>query len=100
MAPYYFYNGFNAFWYKENLKGYNFEIVEFTRYGNYFEYLGQELYRLNEICKRYTDYDISLDEESSIINVIKLLPKLSQADKGSSELLCFGTMVGARKILE
>lgn len=46
----------------------------------------------------YTDYDISLDEVSSISNVIKLLPKLSQADKGSSELLCFGTMIEARRV--
>lgn len=98
MAPYYYYNGFSEYWYKDNLEDCEFEIIELTRYGNYFEYLGQELYRLSEICKRYTDYDISLDEMSSVINVIKLLPKLSQTDKGSSELLCFGTMLEARKL--
>ena len=99
MAPYYYYNGFSEYWYKDNLMDCKFEILELTRYGNYFEFLGQELFRLNEICKRYTDYNINLDEISSISNVIKLLPKLSQADNGSSELLCFGTMIEARKIL-
>ena len=39
MAPYFYYNGFSEYWYKEHLRDYGFTIVEFVRNGNFFKYL-------------------------------------------------------------
>ncbi len=36
MAPYFYYNGFSEYWYKEYLNEYGFEIKEIIRNGNFF----------------------------------------------------------------
>ena len=65
MAPYYFSNGFSEFWYKEHLSDYGFEIEEIRKYGNFYKYLSQELYRLNDVSTSYCNVELS-DEEIKI----------------------------------
>lgn len=98
MAPYYFLNGFSEFWYLENLKDFGFEVKSITPYGNYFEWLGQELFRVSDIAEKYCDLEINGEEIINLMGSIKLMSKLSKQDKGSNELLCFGYMVEAYKI--
>lgn len=98
MAPFYFANGFSEYWYLENLKDYGFEIEKTTPYGNYFEWLGQELYRVEEMAEKYCDVKLSGKELSPLLESIKLMSRLSLENKGSEECLCFGYMVEAHRI--
>lgn len=98
MAPYYFCNGFSRYWYKENLKDFGFEIEEITEYGNFFSWMKQELLRTGEVINRY------VGSERGDINVlnegIRFFDELAKVDKNSSELLCLGRMVAAKKTYE
>ncbi len=96
FAPYHFYSGFNSFFYVEELKKNGFEIIEMIPNGNYFEYIAQELRRLPSISEKYSP-GIVLENEK-LKELLFLLEKLSKVDKGSSELLCFGYHVFARKL--
>lgn len=98
MVPYYFSNGFSEFWYLENLKDFGFEVKSITPYGNYFEWLGQELCRVSDIAEKYCKLEISQEEIINLVGSIKLMSRLSKQDKGSNEILCFGYMVEAYKI--
>ena len=98
MAPYYFCNGFSRYWYEENLKDFGFEIEEIIEYGNYFSWMKQELLRTEEVINRYTEGG---GKDIKVLNAsIKLFDELAKLDKGSSELLCFGRMVVAKKAYE
>ncbi len=97
-APYHFCTGFNKYFYEDNLKKFNFEIEEVTANGNYFEYLAQEIHRINYVRERYSDkIELGQNEWTAITNLIQLLEKLSSKDSGSDELLCFGYHVRATK---
>lgn len=97
MAPYYFSNGFSEYWYSENLKDYGFIMDEIIPYGNYFSWLEQELYRVNEMVKRYCNIELSREEVAGLAESIRLMSKLSELGKGSEDVLCFGYMVSAYK---
>ena len=97
MAPYFYYNGFSDFWYKEYLGEYGFEIVEQCNYGSFFKYMQQELFRLSEVCERYAQDEMDEREIGTTYEMIKILSKYAEKDKGSDELLRFGTMIEARK---
>ena len=97
MAPYFYYNGFSEFWYKEYLSEFGFEIIEMTRNGNYFKYLQQELYRLNEMGKRYCNKSMNANEIEKVYGTIRILSEYAELDHDSSETLRFGTMLVAKK---
>lgn len=48
QTPYYFYNGFSEYWYKECAKVNNLEIVSIEKNGNPFSYIQQEICRLDK----------------------------------------------------
>lgn len=98
MAPYFYYNGFSEFWYKDILEEYGFEIVEMTKNGNYFDYLKQELFRVEEVAERYASRVLTVNEYDSILKTIDLLSECSRLGNKSNELLCFGIMVEAKKV--
>lgn len=98
FAPYHFYSGFNKFFYENVLKENDFKIIEITPNGNFFEYLAQELRRLPSMTEKYSSVPLSGEERNSLNNILKLLNTSSIKDKGSSELLCFGYHVLARKL--
>lgn len=96
MAPYHYCTGFNKYWYETHLKHYGFEIEEIVANGNFFSYLGQELNRLSDVYKLYYS-------KKNIIIVIlsKILSRMLKKydnDIKSSDLLCFGYQVRARKL--
>ena len=97
FAPYHFYSGFNTFFYQSALSNNGFEIIEITANGNYFEYLAQEINRLPHIAKQYGNTEPNKKEMETIEQLKGLLQKLSKQNKASSELLCFGYHVLARK---
>ena len=103
FAPYYFYSGFSQYFYADCLEKAGFTILQMVPNGNYFEFLAQELRRVKTIEYRYATKKRNLNKinkllfELAKVYLLKYLNKLSQADKGSSELLCFGYHIKALK---
>ncbi len=97
FAPYHFYTGFNLFFYETELVKNGFSIIEITPNGNFFEYLAQEIKRLPHIAKQYSKIVLTKNEINKIKEINLLLQNLSDNDSNSSELLCHGYHVLARK---
>jgi len=97
FSPYHFYSGFNRYFYETNLRKYGFEILKIETNGNFFEYVAQELRRVNYIAKRYANYDFSELDHNTIYQTLALLELINQSQNDSEELLCFGYHVLAEK---
>ena len=97
FAPYHFYTGYNRYFYETHLPANGFKILNLQQNGNYFEYLAQEVRRIPEITKRYTDGRPNLFESLVMKLYLYMLKRFSKKDKGSSELLNFGFHVFAVK---
>jgi SAM-dependent methyltransferase len=97
FAPYHFATGFNKYFYEHHLKRLGFDILDLQMNGNYFEYIAQELRRIKYTGQRYTGKRITLLDKIFIHLPLFTLKKLSRADTGSKELLCYGIHVFARK---
>ena len=97
FAPYHFSSGFNNYWFEKHLAENGFKIVGMDRNGNFFEYVAQEVYRIPAIAKRYAGGRPGLIELASMFMLQRMLLRFSKRDNGSSELLCFGYHVHARK---
>lgn len=97
FAPYHFYTGFNQFFYREELEKKGFEIIEISPNGNYFEFLAQEINRVEEIAKKYSNKEFSSKEKVAIKCLLTAFENFSASDTGSSELLNFGFHVFAQK---
>lgn len=96
FAPYHFCDGFNQYFYNYHLERLDFEIIEMTPNGNYFEYLAQELRRLPTVTKKYVG-----KSHFAVKIMIKLMMKFlefySKNDSNSSTFLCYGYHVRAIK---
>jgi SAM-dependent methyltransferase len=97
FSPYHFVTGFNKYWYERHLTENGFKIVQMIPNGNFFEYLAQEIDRIPSISKRYAENKPTLFERLSIYIILWMLFRFSKRDNGSSDLLCFGYHVYARK---
>jgi ubiquinone/menaquinone biosynthesis C-methylase UbiE len=98
-APFYFYNGFSKYFYKEILKNNGFEILELEMNGNYFDYLSGELGRIPSCFKKYTNYGFLLTA-LYLLFILPILLILKIARKNSyksSELLTTGIHIKAIK---
>jgi SAM-dependent methyltransferase len=98
FAPFHYSSGFNRYWYEKHLKDNGFEIVELLPNGNYFEYMAQEIQRLNSVANRYGNSGFGITSWIASYFLLRSLLKSSKADNGSDELLCYGYEVIARKI--
>lgn len=99
FSPYHFSTGFNKYYYQEHLENFGFEIIEIEPNGNYFEFLAQEIRRISVVKKMYIKNSKRNYFETIVRKLMLLfLQNLSKKDNGSSELLCFGYNVFARKI--
>ena len=98
FAPYHFYSGFNSYFYKKYLTENSFEILEIVPNGNFFDYMTQELMRIPFCAKKYSKTKISIIDYVFLFKLMRLLSKLSRKGEGSSELLCFGFHVHAKKV--
>ena len=96
MAPFYYYNGFSKFWYRNILSEAGFEIVEEIPHGNYFSWMAQELIRTNYMCKKYGK-KLDKDDLDSMYKSVKIFMQQSKVQKNSEDVLCFGYYIKARK---
>lgn len=97
FAPFHFYSGFNRFFYQEELTEASFNILEMDANGNYFEFLAQEINRINSVAGQYSNDRFGLKETLASKVLLKALQRFSAKDKGSRELLNLGFHVLARK---
>lgn len=97
FAPYHFCSGFNRYWYERHLGDNGFSLSDICANGNYFNYLAQELHRIPSVSPQYAKSKPGFLEKLGLGIVQKMLLNHSLLDSGSSEMLCFGYHVHARK---
>lgn len=97
FAPYHFASGLSRFFYEKYLPENNFEITDLQLNGNFFECVAQENRRIKLIAKKYAGKSLNIFQKIIIHLNLLILQNLSKKDKGSSELLCYGIHVFARK---
>jgi ubiquinone/menaquinone biosynthesis C-methylase UbiE len=99
FAPYYFYNGYSRYYFEKILPENGFKIKEISYNGNFFEYIAQELRRLEFVINKYTKLPsgLSAKEQKARNIILKKLEEASSADAGSSDMLSLGIMVVAEK---
>jgi len=97
FAPYHFASGLSRFFYEKHLPENDFEITDLQLNGNFFECVAQENRRIKSVALKYTGKELNLFQRIIIHINLLILEKLSKKDKGSSELLCYGIHVFARK---
>ena len=97
FAPFHFASGLSRFFYEHYLPIHGFDIEELALNGNYFEFLAQENRRISSVAQRYASTRLSIFDKIIIYLNIRILNRLSSRDTGSSESLCFGVHVLARK---
>ncbi|MBM4112727.1 MAG: methyltransferase domain-containing protein [Phycisphaerae bacterium] len=97
FAPYHFCTGFSRYWYEHHMKEHGLRIDELTPNGNYFEFLAQEMYRIPSIASRYSKSRPGPFALLSMALLLRTLKRLSRRDTNSSETLCYGFHVVARK---
>jgi ubiquinone/menaquinone biosynthesis C-methylase UbiE len=98
FAPYHFASGLSRYFYEKYLPENGFDITDLQLNGNFFEFVAQENRRIKSIAKKYAGKDLNIFQRIIIHLNLQILQTLSRRDKGSSELLCFGIHVFAKKI--
>jgi SAM-dependent methyltransferase len=97
FAPYFFYTGFSKYFYETNLANNGFELEQVTQNGNYFEFIAQELRRINTVSKKYTGQKQGFIGKVGVQLLLWSLDKLSKKGNTSNELLSYGCQVVAKK---
>jgi SAM-dependent methyltransferase len=97
FAPYHYATGFNRYFYLHHLPPLGFEITDLIENGNFFEFLGQEMRRIEPMAVGYCSDRPSRLERYAIQIVLGMLERMSGKDRGSREALCFDFQVRAVK---
>jgi ubiquinone/menaquinone biosynthesis C-methylase UbiE len=97
FAPYHFSTGFNRYFYMHHLAKCGFERIEIVENGNFFEFVAQELRRIDYMASTYSPRRVGWFTRLAIHVVLLTLNKLSALDRSSKELLNFGLHVIAYK---
>lgn len=99
FAPFYFANGYSKYWYEKILSEHGFVIDEIIFNGNYFESIAQEIRRLPGVENEYSKSNIGKGFFGKIIRscMLIMLKYMSDKNKKSEDLLCFGLQVLAHK---
>jgi len=99
FAPQHYSTGFNGYWYNKILPKEGLQVISMQPYGDYFQYLSQELHRLTQVASTYSkNFGLTDEEGKTLEDSINLLERLGQKGNKSWQLLCFGYMVVAKKI--
>ncbi len=98
FSPHHYYSGFNRYFYQCHLPKNDFKILEITPNGNFFEYIAQEVIRINDVAKQHAHYHLNLFEKGILFLSLKMLERYSRRDQGSNGLVCFGYHVFAQRI--
>lgn len=97
FAPYHFATGFNQFFYDHHLGNFGYTILDKQMNGNYFEFVAQEVRRIKRMAAQYAGTKINLIDRLFIQALLPTLQRLSKKGNKSSEMLCYGVHVFARK---
>jgi ubiquinone/menaquinone biosynthesis C-methylase UbiE len=97
MAPYFYQTGYSRYFYEYWLDKFDFEILDLQHNGNYFEYLAQEIRRIPQVSQDYAQTEIDKNGHLVIRQMLSMLSKLSEKGDASSEFLCFGMHIFAKK---
>ena len=100
FAPYHYMTGFNKYWYERILPIYDLKIISIETYGDYFEYLAQELNRLPYVAQQYVsalDSQMSIQERTALQTVMNMLARFGTHNHDAWQLLNFGFLVIAEK---
>lgn len=96
-APYHYVTGFNRYFYEQVLPETGFQVIEIERNGTFFDYVAQELLRVDSVGKKYAGTGLNLLEKGGILVILSALKRLRARDGDSGELLCYGYHVHAIK---
>lgn len=98
FAPYHYSTGFNKYFYEKNLDDWGFDLQVVETNGNYFEYIAQELRRIEDMAMQFSNKNHpNIFQRLAITVLLGMLRKMSLTDHGSQEILCFGYHIIARK---
>lgn len=89
FAPYHYFSGFNKYFYEEWCSKNNYEILELVPNGNYFNFLAQEIRRVNTVVEKYANIKLNSDEVQILDSTLLILDNFEK-EYSSAELLCFG----------
>jgi ubiquinone/menaquinone biosynthesis C-methylase UbiE len=98
FAPYHYATGFNRYFYSHHLGALGLEITDMIENGNFFEYIAQEVRRIDNMAARYCSDTPTRLERYAMQIVLGMLERLSQRDRGSQEMLHFDYQVRAVKV--
>jgi SAM-dependent methyltransferase len=98
FAPYFFHAGFSRHFYETHLAALGLRIDEITPNGNWFEWVAQELRRTRHVAEQYGAAGPRRHERWAMKLVLRMLGRLSDRARGSSDLLCYGLHVRATKV--
>lgn len=97
FAPYHFATGFNRYFYLHHLSRLGFENIEIVENGNFFEFVAQELRRVDHMAQTYCNERPGPFVRLAQRVLLRYLNSASLSDKGSKDLLNFDLQVIARK---
>ncbi len=97
FAPHHHATGFSRYYYRHHLEAFGLRIARIEPNGSYFEYLAQELRRLDEVARSYASEGLAAEERYLVRALLAVLERLAGRDRGSHELLCYGFHVVAVK---
>jgi ubiquinone/menaquinone biosynthesis C-methylase UbiE len=98
FAPYHYATGFNRYFYSHHLPALGFDITDLIENGNYFEYMAQEIRRIDDMARRYCSDRPTQLEAYAIQIILGMLERMSRSDHGSQEMLHFDYQVRAVKV--
>lgn len=97
FAPYHFCSGFNKYFYTHHLDRLGFDILDIQPNGNFFQFIAQELRRITSVADMHSLKLFKLPLKVLSLFILGTLSILDKHDRGSSDLICFGYHVLARK---
>jgi len=89
-SPYHYATGFNRYFYEHHLSELGHNLIEIKANGNFFEFLAQELRRINSISIQYSNKKIGILYKIAINFLLFFIKKSSLENTGSEEILNFG----------
>lgn len=98
FAPYHYATGFNVYWYRKVLENNGCKIVSEQPIGNFYDYLRQEIGRILYVNSEYGRGRNSLFDKIMVALVKEWLYQCGKKDINSSQLLCFGYCIKAKKV--
>jgi Methylase involved in ubiquinone/menaquinone biosynthesis len=97
FAPYHYATGFNKYFYSHHLTTLGFRDIKVEENGNFFEFVAQELRRIQTMAEKYAGSKLTAEGEFAISTLLSVLQDYSDRDSGSSEMLHFDCQVTATK---